>query len=107
MPKIHQSLQNVSRMSEAVTGCGSRILPRMYNGEEPESDATNQWPIQPRQPKCARMIWKNYLRFMVTSETTLALIQILGKRKELSPRPHWQYHDPSYRLYLQYTQGIT
>jgi hypothetical protein len=23
----------------------------MYNGEEPESDATNQWPIQPRPLK--------------------------------------------------------
>jgi hypothetical protein len=39
----------VSRMSEIATGCGSRILPRMYNGDEPESDATNQWPIQPRR----------------------------------------------------------
>jgi hypothetical protein len=32
----------VSRMSELVTGCGSRIYLRMYNGEEPENDATDQ-----------------------------------------------------------------
>jgi hypothetical protein len=31
----------VSRMSEVATRCGSRILPRIYNGDEPESDATN------------------------------------------------------------------
>jgi hypothetical protein len=43
----------VSRMSEIATGCGSRILPRIYNGEEPESDTTNKYPIQPRQPKWA------------------------------------------------------
>jgi hypothetical protein len=38
----------VSRMSEVASGCGSRILLRMYNGDAPESDASNQWPIQPR-----------------------------------------------------------
>jgi hypothetical protein len=32
----------VSRMSEVDSGCGSRILPRIYNGDAPESDATNQ-----------------------------------------------------------------
>jgi hypothetical protein len=37
----------------------------MYNGDEPENDATNQWPIQPRTPKGEWMIWKKYLAFMV------------------------------------------
>jgi hypothetical protein len=46
----------VSRMSEVATGFGSLILPMMYNGEEPESDATNQWPLQPIPPKVAWMI---------------------------------------------------
>jgi hypothetical protein len=57
----------VSRMSEIATGCGSRILPRMFNGKEPESDATNQLPIQPRPPKGAWMIWNKYLGFMFTA----------------------------------------
>jgi hypothetical protein len=47
----------VSRISEVATGCGS-IIPRMYNWYEPESDANNQWPIQPRPPKGAWTIWK-------------------------------------------------
>jgi hypothetical protein len=51
-------LFRVTRMSEVMTGCGSRILPRMYNGDEPESDATNQWKIQPRPPKGAWATWK-------------------------------------------------
>jgi hypothetical protein len=38
-------------MSEVASGCGSWILLRMYNGDAPKSDATNQWPIQPRPPK--------------------------------------------------------
>jgi hypothetical protein len=63
----------VSRMSEVASGCGSRILLRMYNGGAPESDATNQWPIQPRPPKWACTIWKKYLGFMATSQTTLIL----------------------------------
>jgi hypothetical protein len=44
-------------MSEVATGCGSTILPRMYNGDEPESDATNQWKIQPRPPKGANRLF--------------------------------------------------
>jgi hypothetical protein len=63
----------VSRMSEVALGCRSRILLRMYNGEAPESDATNQWSIQPRPPKGAWTIWKKYMGFMVTSQTTLIL----------------------------------
>jgi hypothetical protein len=72
----------VSRMSEILAGCGSRILLRMYNGDAPESVANNQWPNQPIPPKGAWMIWKKYLGFMVTSQTTLALRQPLGKWKE-------------------------
>jgi hypothetical protein len=67
------NLLRVSRMSEVATGCGSRILPRMYNGDVPKIDATNQWPIQPISPKGAWTIWKKYLGFTVTSQTTLAL----------------------------------
>jgi hypothetical protein len=63
----------VSRMSEVASGCGSRILLRMYNGDAPEGDATNQWPIQPIPPKGAWTIWKKYLGFMVMSQTTLVL----------------------------------
>jgi hypothetical protein len=63
----------VSRMSEVESGCMSRILLRMYNGDAPESDATNQWPIQPRLPKGAWTISKKYLGFMVMSQTTLIL----------------------------------
>jgi hypothetical protein len=63
----------VSRMSEVAMGCGSRIIPRMYNGDEPYSDATNQWPIQPRPTKGAWTISKKYLGFMVTSQTKLTL----------------------------------
>jgi hypothetical protein len=81
MIQYHNFLR-VSRMSEVASGCGSRILPRMYNGDEPESDATNQWPIQPRPTKGAWKIWKKYLGFMVTSQTMLALRQPLGKCKE-------------------------
>jgi hypothetical protein len=69
----------VSRMSEVASGCGCWILIRMYNGYAPESDATNQWPIQPRPPKGAWTIWKKYLGVMVTSQTTLVLRQPLGK----------------------------
>jgi hypothetical protein len=97
----------VSTMSEVATGYGSRILPRMYNGEEPDSDATNQWPIQPIPPKGAWSIWKRYLGVMVTSQTTPALIHHLGKWKELSPRTPWKYHELSDRLYFQHSQGIT
>jgi hypothetical protein len=97
----------VSRMSEVATGCGSRILPRMYNGGEPESDATNQWPIQPRPPKGAWMIWKKYLGLMVTSQTMLALRQPLGKWKEESPRTPCKYHEQSDCLYFQHSQGTT
>jgi hypothetical protein len=79
----------VSIMSEVASGYGSWILLRMYNGEAPESDATNQWPIQPRPPKGAWTIWKNYLGFMVMSQTTLVLRQPLGKWKEESPRTPW------------------
>jgi hypothetical protein len=54
----------------------------MYNGDEPESDATNQLQIQPRPPKGAWTIRKKYLGFMVTSQMTLALRQpwVNGKR---------------------------
>jgi hypothetical protein len=97
----------VYRMSEIATGCGSRILTRMYNGDEPESDATNQWPIQPRPPKGAWTIWNKNLCFMVTSQTTLALRQPLGKWKDESPRTLWQYHTLSVRLYFQHSQGTT
>jgi hypothetical protein len=97
----------VSRISEAAMGCGSRIIPRMYNGDEPESDATNQWPIQPKPPKWGWTIWKKYLGFMVTSQTTLDLRQPLGKWKEKSPRTPWKYHEPSDRLYFQHSQGTT
>jgi hypothetical protein len=90
----------VSRMSEVATVCRSRILHRMYNGDEPESDATNQWQIQPRPPKGAWTIWKKYLGFMVMSQTTLALRQPLGKWKEESPRTPWKYQEPSDRLYF-------
>jgi hypothetical protein len=97
----------VSRMSEVAMGCGSRILLRMYNGDAPESDATNQWPIQPRPPKGAWTIWKKYLGFMVKSQTTLVLRQPLGKWKEESPRTPWKCHEPSDRLYFQHSQGTT
>jgi hypothetical protein len=97
----------VSRMSEIATGCGSRIIPRMYNGEEPDRGATNQWPLQPRPPTGKWMIWKKYLGFMMTSQATLALSQPLGKWKEESLRTPWQYHDPSDRLYLQHSQVTT
>jgi hypothetical protein len=98
----------VSRMYEVVaSGCGSRILIRMYNGDAPEIDATNQWPIQPRPPKGAWTIWKKYLGFMVTSQTTLVLLQPLGKWKEESPRTPGKYHEPSDRLYFQHSQGTT
>jgi hypothetical protein len=97
----------VYRISEIATGCGSRILPRMYNGGEPESDATNRWPIQSRPPKGAWMIWKKYLGFMVASQTTLALRQHLGKWKEESPRTIWQYHELSERLHFQHSQRTT
>jgi hypothetical protein len=90
----------VSRMSELTSEYGSRILLRMYNGDVPESDATNQWPIQPRPPKWAWMIWKKYLSFMVTSQTTLILRQPLGKCKAESPRTPWKYHEPSDRIYF-------
>jgi hypothetical protein len=53
----------------------------MYNGDEPESDATNQWPIEQIPPKGAWAIWKKNLGFMVMSQTTLALRQPLGKWK--------------------------
>jgi hypothetical protein len=96
-----------SRMSELATGCGSRILPRMYNGNEPESDATNQCPIQPRPPKGAWTIWNKYLGFMVTPQTTLALQQPLGEWKEAPPRTPWKYHEPSDPLYFQHSQGTT
>jgi hypothetical protein len=72
----------VSRMSEVASGCGSRILLSMYNGDAPESDATNQLSIQPRPPKGAWTIWKKYMGFMVMSQTTLVLQQPLGKWKE-------------------------
>jgi hypothetical protein len=84
-----RNLLRISRMSEVAMRCGSRILPRMYNGDEPESDSTNQWPIQPRPPKGAWTIWKKYLGFMVTSQTTLSLRQPLGKCKEASPKTPW------------------
>jgi hypothetical protein len=79
----------------------------MYNGDTPESDATNQWPIQPIPPKGEWTIWKKYLGFMVTSQTTLAIRQPLGKWKEESPRTPWKYHKPSDHLYFQYSQGTT
>jgi hypothetical protein len=94
-------------MSEIATGYGSRILPRMYNGDEPESDATNQWKIQPRPPKGAWSIRKKYLGFMVTPQTTLALRHPLGKWKEESPRTLWKYHALSDRLYFQHSQVTT
>jgi hypothetical protein len=97
----------VSRMSEVASRCRSRILPRMYNGDEPESDSIYQWSIQPRPPKRAWTIWKKYRGFMVTSQTTLALQQPLGKWKEDSPRTPWKYHEPSNRLYLEHSQGTT
>jgi hypothetical protein len=45
--------------------------------------------------------------FMVTSQTTLALRQPLGKWREESPRTLWQYHAMSDRLYFQHSQGTT
>jgi hypothetical protein len=36
MIQCHNFLR-FSRMSEIATGCGSRILPRMYNGGEPDA----------------------------------------------------------------------
>jgi hypothetical protein len=66
MIQCHNFLR-VYIMFEVATCCGSRILPRMYNGEEPESDATNQWPIQTRPPKGTWTIWNKYLGFMVNS----------------------------------------
>jgi hypothetical protein len=104
MIQCHNFLR-VSRISEVASGCGSRILLRMYNGDVPEIDATNQWPIQPRPPKWAWTIWKKYLGFMVTSQTALVLRQPLGKWKEESPRTPWKYHEPSDRLYFQHSQG--
>jgi hypothetical protein len=79
-----------SIMSKVELGCGLRILLRMYNGDPPESDATNKWPIQPRPPKGAWTIWNNYLVFMVISQITLVLQQPLGKWKEESPRNPWK-----------------
>jgi hypothetical protein len=96
-----RNLLRVSRMSEVASGCGSRI----YNGDAPESDATTQWPIQPRPPKGAWAIWKKYLGFMVTSQTMLVLRQPLRKWKEELPRNPWKYHEPSDRLYFQHSQG--
>jgi hypothetical protein len=103
----YHNLLRVSRMSEVASGCGSRILLRMYNGEAPESDATNQWPIQPKPPKGTWTIWKKYLGFMVMSQTTPSLQQPLGKCKEESPRTPWKYNEPSNRLYFQHSQGTT
>jgi hypothetical protein len=97
----------VSRMSEVASGCGSQILLRMYNGDSPESYATNQWPIQSRPPKGAWTIWKKYMVFMVMSQTTLVLRHPLGTWKEESPRTPWKYHEPSDRLYFQHSQGTT
>jgi hypothetical protein len=97
----------VSRMSEVAPVFGSRILLRMYNGDAPESDATHQWPIQPRPPKGAWTIWKKYPGFMVTSQTTLVLRQPLGKWKEESPRTPWKYHETSDHFYFQHSQGTT
>jgi hypothetical protein len=71
----------VSRMSDVASGCGSRILLRMYTGDAPDSDATNQWPIQPIPPKGAWAIWKKYMGFMVMSQTTLILRHPQGKWK--------------------------
>jgi hypothetical protein len=79
----------------------------MYNGDEPETDATHQSPIQTKPPKGAWTIWKKYLGFMVTSQTTLALRHPLGKWREESPRTLWQYHAMSDRLYFQHSQGTT
>jgi hypothetical protein len=65
-------------MSEISTGCGSRSLKRIYNEEEPESDATNQWPIQPIPPitpKGAWVVWEKYLGFILTSQPTVSLIR--------------------------------
>jgi hypothetical protein len=94
-------------MSEVTSGCGSRILVRMCNGDGPESDATNQCPIQPRPPKGAWTICKKYLGFMVTSQTTLVLRQPLGKWKEESPRTPCKYHESSDHLYFQHIQLTT
>jgi hypothetical protein len=47
----YRNFLRVSKMSEVTTGCGSRILSRMYNGDESESNATNQCSIQPIPPK--------------------------------------------------------
>jgi hypothetical protein len=106
MIQCHNFLR-VSRMSEVASGCGSRILLRMYNEGATESDETNQWPIQPRPPKGEWTIWKKFLGFTATSQTTLVLRQPLGKRKEESPRTPWKYHEPSDRLYFQHSQGTT
>jgi hypothetical protein len=97
----------VSRMSEVATGCRSMILPRVYNGDEPESDATNKWPIQPGTSRGEWTIWKKYLGFMVMPQTTLALCQPLGKLKEASSRTPWKYHEPSDHLYFQHRQRTT
>jgi hypothetical protein len=79
----------------------------MYNEEEPESNATNQCSIQPRPPKGAWMVWKKYLGFMMTSQTTISLRHPLGEWKEASPMTPWQYHEPSDQLYFQHSQGTT
>jgi hypothetical protein len=79
----------------------------MHNGDAPERDATDRWPIQPRPPKGAWTIWKKYLGFMVTSQTALILQQPLGKWKEELPRTPWKYHEPSDRLYFQHSQVTT
>jgi hypothetical protein len=97
----------VSRMFELAWGCGSRILLRMYNGDAPESDATNQWTIQSRPPKGAWTTRKKYLGFMMTSQTMLALRHPLGKWIEKSPRTPWKYHEPSNHLHFQHSQGTT
>jgi hypothetical protein len=106
MIQCHNFLR-VSRIPEVALGCELRILLRMHNGDAPESDATNQWPIQPRPPKGAWTIWKKYLGFMVMSQTTLVLRHPLGKCKEESPRNPWKYHEPSNCLYFQHSQGTT
>jgi hypothetical protein len=85
-----RNLLRVSRMSEVASGCGSRILLRKYNEDAPESDATNQWPIQPIPTKGAWAILKKNMGFMVTSQTTLILRHPLGKGKEESPRTPWK-----------------
>jgi hypothetical protein len=97
----------VYQLSDISTGCGSRILERMHNGDDPESNMMDQWPTQPRPPKEAWIIWKKCLRFMVTSQTTISLVIPLWAWNVQLSHTFWQHHIATGRLCHQHTEGAT